>query len=81
MRGDRSAQTPHLPRPAAKPDFSRCTDRIRQMLDEIGVGGERLKMVNLSAAMAPTFVQRVHEIVETVKALGPSPLRESVGAQ
>ena len=57
------------------------TDRIRQMLDEIGVGGARLKMVNLSAAMAPTFVQRVHEIVETVKALGPSPLRESVGAQ
>ncbi len=35
------------------------TDRIREMLDEIGVGGERLKMVNLSAAMAPTFVQRV----------------------
>jgi coenzyme F420-reducing hydrogenase delta subunit len=57
------------------------TDRIRQMLDEIGVGGARLKMVNLSAAMAPTFVQRVNEIVETVKALGPSPLRESVGAQ
>jgi len=51
------------------------------MLDEIGVGGARLKMVNLSAAMAPTFVQRVNEIVETVKALGPSPLRESVGAQ
>ena len=25
--------------------------------------------------------QRVNEIVETVKALGPSPLRESVGAQ
>jgi coenzyme F420-reducing hydrogenase delta subunit len=35
------------------------TDRIREILDEIGVGGERLKMVNLSAAMAPTFVERV----------------------
>ena len=50
------------------------------MLDEIGVGGERLKMVNLSAAMAPTFVQRVKEIVEAVRALGPNPLREKVGA-
>ena len=50
------------------------------MLDEIGVGGERLKMVNLSAAMAPTFVQRVQEIVEAVRALGPNPLREKVGA-
>jgi coenzyme F420-reducing hydrogenase delta subunit len=57
------------------------TDRIREILDEIGVGGERLKMVNLSAAMAPTFVQRVEEIVAEVRALGPNPLRESVGAR
>ena len=55
------------------------TDRIRQMLDEIGVGRERLRMVNLSSAEAPTFVRRVQEIVETVRALGPNPLRESVG--
>ena len=47
------------------------------MLAEIGVGDERLKMVNLSAAMAPTFVESVQEMVDTVKALGPSPLRES----
>ena len=53
------------------------TDRIREILDEIGVGGERLKMVNLSAAMAPTFVERVQEMVKAVKALGPSPLKES----
>jgi coenzyme F420-reducing hydrogenase delta subunit len=53
------------------------TDRIREMLEEIGVGGERLKMVNLSAAMAPTFVERVQEMVKAVKALGPSPLKES----
>ena len=32
------------------------TDRIREMLAEIGVGEERLRMVNLSAAEAPTFV-------------------------
>jgi coenzyme F420-reducing hydrogenase delta subunit len=55
----------------------RRTDRIREMLDEIGVGGERLKMVNLSAAMAPTFVECVEEIVKVVKGLGPSPLKES----
>ncbi|MGO9097023.1 MAG: hydrogenase iron-sulfur subunit [Bryobacteraceae bacterium] len=52
------------------------TDRIREMLEEIGVGGARLKMVNLSAAMAPTFVESVQEMVKTVKALGPSPLKE-----
>jgi F420-non-reducing hydrogenase iron-sulfur subunit len=53
------------------------TDRIREMLAEIGVGGERLKMVNLSAAMAPTFVESVQEMVNTVRTLGPTPLRGS----
>lgn len=57
------------------------TDRIREMLEEIGVGGERLKMVNLSAAMAPTFVESVQAIVETVRALGPNPLGESRQAE
>ena len=51
------------------------TDRIREILAEIGVGQERLKMVNLSAAEAPTFVRSVQEMVNTVRALGPSPLR------
>jgi coenzyme F420-reducing hydrogenase delta subunit len=51
------------------------SDRIREMLDEIGVGRDRLIMVNLSAAMAPTFVQRVQEIVQTVRAMGPNPLK------
>ena len=50
------------------------TDRIREILDEIGVGGQRLLMANLSAAMAPTFVERVQEIVEIVRTLGPNPL-------
>lgn len=53
----------------------RRTDRLRRLLDEIGVGGERLLMVNLSAAMAPTFVERVNQIVETARTLGPNPLR------
>jgi coenzyme F420-reducing hydrogenase delta subunit len=53
------------------------TDRIREMLDEIGVGTERLRMVNLSAAMAPTFVESVQAMVDTVRALGPSPLKGS----
>jgi F420-non-reducing hydrogenase iron-sulfur subunit len=51
------------------------TNEIKKMLDEIGVGGERLRMVNLSAAEAPTFVARVKEMVETVTRLGPNPLK------
>jgi|WetSurMetagenome_2_1015567.scaffolds.fasta_scaffold490626_2 F420-non-reducing hydrogenase iron-sulfur subunit len=60
------------------------SDRIRTILDEIGLGGERLKMVNLSDAMASVFVQHVQEMMETIKALGPNPLgrpekKESAG--
>jgi F420-non-reducing hydrogenase iron-sulfur subunit len=54
------------------------SEYLREMLDQIGVGRERLRMVNLSAAMAPTFALRVKEIVETVESLGPSPLRKRV---
>jgi len=55
----------------------RRSEYLRDLLDEIGVGRERLRMVNLSAAMAPTFVERVKEIVATVESLGPNPLRKS----
>jgi F420-non-reducing hydrogenase iron-sulfur subunit len=54
------------------------SEYLRELLDQIGVGRERLRMVNLSAAMAPTFVERVKEIVKTVEGLGPNPLRKSV---
>jgi F420-non-reducing hydrogenase iron-sulfur subunit len=60
------------------------TDRIRSILEEIGLGSERLKMVNLSDSMASAFVQHIQDIMETIRALGPSPLRtpkqeESIG--
>ena len=54
----------------------RRANYLKTMLDAIGLKGERLLMFNLSAAMAPTFVQRVNEIVETVHRLGPSPLNK-----
>lgn len=52
----------------------RRSEKVRELLDELGVGRERLRMVNLSAAMAPTFVERIREIVQIVTQLGPSPL-------
>jgi F420-non-reducing hydrogenase iron-sulfur subunit len=57
----------------------RRTEQVRRLLDDIGVGGERLRMVNLSAAMAPVFVQRVTEIVAAVEKLGPNPLKAAAG--
>jgi F420-non-reducing hydrogenase iron-sulfur subunit len=53
----------------------------RRTLDEIGLGRERLRMVNLSASEAPTFVAKIQEMVETVSSLGPNPLRASAGKE
>ena len=53
----------------------RRVEAAKQILDEIGLGRDRLRMVNLSASEAPTFVARIQEMVETVNAMGPNPLR------
>jgi coenzyme F420-reducing hydrogenase delta subunit len=48
---------------------------VCELLDEIGLRGERLKMVHLSNAMASEFVQEIQEMMNTVRALGPNPLK------
>jgi len=46
------------------------------LLEEIGLNKERVRMVNLSSAMGPQFAEMMTEMVETVRALGPNPLRK-----
>jgi coenzyme F420-reducing hydrogenase delta subunit len=46
----------------------------KKLLDEIGLGGERLEMYNLSAAMGQRFAEITREMTERIKKLGPSPL-------
>lgn len=46
----------------------------RAFLTETGFDPARIKMVNISAAMARPFVDHVNEMIATVKQLGPSPL-------
>lgn len=52
----------------------------RQLLDELGVGGERLEMFNLSGSMGPRFAEIAREMTERIAALGPSPLRDETPA-
>jgi F420-non-reducing hydrogenase iron-sulfur subunit len=59
----------------------RRVEAVMRTLDEIGLGRERLRMVNLSASEAPTFVARIHEMLETVSRLGPNPLRASAARE
>ena len=47
----------------------------KRILEEIGVGGERVEMFNLSAAMGAKFAEIAREMTERIKKLGPSPLK------
>jgi coenzyme F420-reducing hydrogenase delta subunit len=55
----------------------RRVDYARKLLAESGLEADRLKMVNVSAAMARLFTEHVREMAETVQKLGPSPLNRA----
>ncbi len=46
----------------------------KKILDEIGLGGDRLEMYNLSAAMGQKFADLAKEMTERIKKLGPNPV-------
>ena len=48
----------------------------KKILDEIGMGGERLAMYNMSAAQGPRFVEVAREVTERIKKLGPNPVKK-----
>ena len=54
----------------------RRVDYTRDMLEEIGLEKERLRMVNISAAMARPLADTITDMVETVRKLGPNPLKQ-----
>lgn len=50
--------------------------RAKKLLDEIGIGGDRLEMFFVSGGMGETFAQMAREMTERVRRLGPNPLRK-----
>jgi F420-non-reducing hydrogenase iron-sulfur subunit len=46
----------------------------KRLLDEIGLGGERLEMYFLSSAEGARFAEIATEMTERIRALGPNPL-------
>ncbi len=49
----------------------------KKLLDEIGLGGERLEMYNMSAAMGQRFAEVATEVTERIRQLGPSALNRA----
>lgn len=55
----------------------RRVNYTRSILAEAGFNQERLRMVNIGAADATIFVGMVKDMIATVRALGPNPMRRT----
>ncbi len=50
-------------------------EQVQKILDAVGTGGERARMYNLSSGEGPLFARYAKEFYETIKALGPNPIK------
>ena len=48
---------------------------VKELLDQIGLGGQRLEMYFLSSAEGARFAEIATEMTERIRELGPNPLR------
>jgi F420-non-reducing hydrogenase iron-sulfur subunit len=46
---------------------------VRQLLEECGIGADRIDMFNTSAAMGVQFAQHANDFTERIRVLGPNP--------
>jgi coenzyme F420-reducing hydrogenase delta subunit len=50
---------------------------VQKLLEEIGLNGRRVQMMNLSAAMGAQFAFSAAELTAEIKNIGPNPLGKS----
>jgi coenzyme F420-reducing hydrogenase delta subunit len=50
-------------------------EQAQQILESVGIGGERVQMYNLSSSEAPLFVQFAKEMTEKIIEMGPNPIK------
>lgn len=53
-------------------------NHVRQLLEEVGLEGDRVRMYNLSSGEGPTFAAYAREMTEHIRSLGPNPLKKWV---
>jgi F420-non-reducing hydrogenase iron-sulfur subunit len=49
---------------------------VKELLDECGIGGERVAMYNLSSAQGQRFAEIAREMTEKIRGLGPNPVKK-----
>ncbi len=58
----------------------RRVEKARQILDQIGVGGDRLDIFFMSGGMGKTFAAAAQTMVDRMRKLGPSPMKAPIPA-
>ena len=53
---------------------------VKKTLTELGIEPERVEMYNLSSAQGARFAEIAREVVETIRALGPTPVKSDTAA-
>ncbi len=56
----------------------RRVEYVQKLLEQIGLGGRRIQMVNMSSAMGAHFAIAAAEITAEVQSMGPNPLKMMV---
>jgi coenzyme F420-reducing hydrogenase delta subunit len=51
-------------------------ERIKQIVEDVGIEPDRIEMFNMSSAMGKQFAEAASLMSERIESLGPSPLRE-----
>jgi F420-non-reducing hydrogenase iron-sulfur subunit len=52
-------------------------EQAREILDAVGIGGDRVQMYNLSSGEGTKFAEFAIEMTEKIKELGPNPLKKA----
>jgi coenzyme F420-reducing hydrogenase delta subunit len=51
-------------------------EQARVILDTIGIGGQRVRMYNLSSSEGPLFAKFATEMEQKIQELGPNPIKD-----
>lgn len=50
-------------------------EQVQTLLDDIGIGGQRVQMYNLSSSEGPLFVKYAEEMHARILEMGPNPIK------
>ena len=60
---------------------ARRVKQVQGILDDIGIGGERVEMITMSAGMGDFFARTATDFTEKIRALGPNPIGRVAAAE